>query len=665
MADHSSSWLSLAAGAVVLALTAPSLALLPNEAHGRASADPCPPVSCEGVSSCLQLCVKKARGEDCEAREGSPVKLRATCNPRREMSIGTTTDLAQISQNTANLDSLENEVAKKATKIAVADNADLIAQNALDIAAIDLTEDQKEVLSVLSVCEGDGDCPAGGDAWSERPAADRYKTLFIEGVNLQVVNGSGSTTCEGPPGFTCQDGPKAGQSCTASNASSDCGDGHECSEDSRACTGTGNVVVGYGHAPASSSTAVARFGSHNVVVGDGHSFSSYAGIVAHNTISAAGASVLAGSDNKATAQFALVGGGHGNQANGSQSAILGGRLNYAGGLCVSSSNGSSPERCNTPSDCCDAQQNAGGSCGEGQTSSPDCCPVSSCVGLGHGAVVAGGSGNQAIGENSWVGGGHLNSAYASGSGVAGGESNQAGVICSLESGGISGCTEFVTLGTASMVLAGSTNRAYGDYASIAGGSENTAGSEGAVVSGGALNSAMEDHATVTSGSHNEAHGVWSVVSGGSGNRAENDYAAVSGGRENVASGQFSSVSGGTDNHAQGEASAVSGGQENDALARLSAISGGSTNTVFSGSYQGSISGGASNHVGSAEALAPNAAVSGGISNSATGENASVTGGVGNTAGYQNSTVGGGASLVTNSVAEFVPMLPASNSNGGD
>lgn len=128
--------------------------------------------------------------------------------------------------------------------------------------------------------------------------------IVISGANLQVVDGSGTTT-----------GPT---------------------------NGLGNVIIGYNEAEPDRE----QTGSHNLVVGMQHEFTSFGGIVAgeDNTIVSRSASVLGGKNNisaedhativggslnLADGELSTVGGGFDNQASGAHSAVSGGCENMA------------------------------------------------------------------------------------------------------------------------------------------------------------------------------------------------------------------------------------------------------------------------------------------------------------------------------------------------
>lgn len=111
--------------------------------------------------------------------------------------------------------------------------------------------------------------------------------IIFSGVNVRIVNGSGST--EGK------------------------------------LNGLGNLIVGYNE-PRGEGHETLHSGSHNVIVGSKHNYSSYGGLVvgAANTISGKYSSVCGGQWNTATGEYSSVSGGHLNAAKGNYSCIRGG-----------------------------------------------------------------------------------------------------------------------------------------------------------------------------------------------------------------------------------------------------------------------------------------------------------------------------------------------------
>jgi hypothetical protein len=210
------------------------------------------------------------------------------------------------------LDALEADVADLE-----AANADLESENA------DLEADLAALATRVSTLEANEEAVEDGlvDLWNRVGALenvtddmsivtqDGERTVRFSGVNVQVVNGSGSTS--GTP------------------------------------NGSGNLIVGYN--AQRGGTAAERTGSHNLVVGDRHEYISYGGAVfgyensvwgpsnsvVGGTRNSAGlgsyATVSGGSSNSATGYYSSVSGGYGGSADGAYSSVSGGRQNLARG----------------------------------------------------------------------------------------------------------------------------------------------------------------------------------------------------------------------------------------------------------------------------------------------------------------------------------------------
>jgi hypothetical protein len=120
-------------------------------------------------------------------------------------------------------------------------------------------------------------------------------TIRFSGVNVQVVNGEGTT------------------------ASSN---------------GAGNLVIGYDeNTGAGRGLPGAQTGSHDLILGEEEEFTSYGGILAGNinAITAPFASVVGGEDNTASASFSSVSGGFFNSASGPYSQLSGSSDSSASG----------------------------------------------------------------------------------------------------------------------------------------------------------------------------------------------------------------------------------------------------------------------------------------------------------------------------------------------
>ena len=124
---------------------------------------------------------------------------------------------------------------------------------------------------------------------------DDGDTVRFTGVNVQIVNGTGSTG---------------------------------------SANSLGNLIVGYNEVSGfcdPSNTEVSRAGSHNVVIGYGNDYSGVYGLVVgyDNTIGGFGSTVTGGACNIASGNATSVSGGSGNIATDWLTSILGGTNNAA------------------------------------------------------------------------------------------------------------------------------------------------------------------------------------------------------------------------------------------------------------------------------------------------------------------------------------------------
>ena len=127
-------------------------------------------------------------------------------------------------------------------------------------------------------------------------------SVIIDGANLRITNGSGSTY--------------------------------------QTNNGLGNLIIGYdeyenGYTDSDGVLHLLdeKFGSHNFVIGAGHTYLGNSSIVAgrNNAILNQNASVLGGRVNSAYGESSIIIGGLHNKASGELSCILGGHLNFASG----------------------------------------------------------------------------------------------------------------------------------------------------------------------------------------------------------------------------------------------------------------------------------------------------------------------------------------------
>jgi hypothetical protein len=263
---------------------------------------------------------------------------------------------------------------------------------------------------------------------------DGKPTIQFSGANLQVVNGSGSETT---------------------------------------LNGEGNLVIGYNPFPGT------QTGSHNLLLAiGGQSDQSYGGIDVgfNNIINNASASVLGGTQNKASGIGATVTGGIGNNANGSDSWVGGGSGNQAGDQ----------------------------------------------------ASVSGGVHNIASNAGSSISGGYRNTSAGIDSSITGGEYNFALDASSSIAGGCDNLTGGGTPPSSTCDPSGNET--------VAGGWSNTSKGPESSVSGGALNVSSGSHTSVSGGGNNTATdgpgGGNAWVGGGASNIASNVDAAILGGVSN-------------------------------------------------------------------------------------------------------------------------------------
>lgn len=136
--------------------------------------------------------------------------------------------------------------------------------------------------------------------------------LTIKGVNVHIVDGSGSTD-----DFVFV------------------GTKH------KRLTGLGNLIIGYNGFRGGKRDV--RTGSRNLVLGDENNYSSYGGMVAGQTNSISGhyASVTGGLVNTASNSYAMVNGGQNNVASGYIASISGGFQNTASNNFATVNGGSS------------------------------------------------------------------------------------------------------------------------------------------------------------------------------------------------------------------------------------------------------------------------------------------------------------------------------------
>ncbi|MDH5632331.1 MAG: hypothetical protein OEZ10_04970 [Gammaproteobacteria bacterium] len=277
-------------------------------------------------------------------------------------------------------------------------------------------------------------------------------TVRFSGVNLQVVNGQGTTGTVNGVGNLI-----VGYDELDISGTSKCSLGTNPSNQAIVVTEGDCLAAGGIWATSHKS------GSHNLVLGLQNNYSQYGGLVsgARNTSNYRFASLLGGYTNMASGEYAVVTGGSDNSASGNRASVSGGQDNTANGGWSSVTGG----RLNL----------AGGGW----------------------ASITGGSNNvTSSGPANTVNGGQSNSASGQFAVVSGGTGNVASGIKAVVSGG-------------------NANRATGDHATASGGWLNRVSGNAAVASGGYANFATGANAVIGGGSGNTASHNASTVGGGS------------------------------------------------------------------------------------------------------------------------------------------------------
>lgn len=178
--------------------------------------------------------------------------------------------------------------------------------------------------------------------------------MYITGANLNIRNGSGSTS--GALGAPFNNQPN----------------------------GLGNLIIGYNEATGNPGQTHA--GSHNLVLGEKNTYTSIGGIVAgySNSITSPYATVTGGAYSTASGTWSSVSGGEGNMAIVQGAAVSGGLGGIAGGRWASVTGGSE----NTAS----AESSA-------------VCGGSANTASGLFSTVTGGTGNKVTAQSSSISGG--------------------------------------------------------------------------------------------------------------------------------------------------------------------------------------------------------------------------------------------------------------------
>lgn len=295
-------------------------------------------------------------------------------------------------------------------------------------------------------------------------------TIIFDSVNVQIVNGTGST--EGEPNATGNliigyNENSTTEVCSDSNAKS-----------ASDCTG----VWG----------ANQRNGSHNIILGEKHNYTSYAGLVAgySNNLLSRNSSIIGGTSNYVASYYSTVTGGSSNITTGISSSISGGRENIAQGYFSSVSGG--------------AQNSANGS------SSSITGGLRNRTVYGNSSV-SGGQENIAEGYHSSVSGGRNNKAIGDSASITAGRSNIAnGAYSSITGGGGDG----EATGGGSHTAVG--NQANGMYSTITGGASNEINNKGqwSSISGGVKGKVYGPTSHINGGLENFVKGEFNSISGG-------------------------------------------------------------------------------------------------------------------------------------------------------
>ncbi len=163
--------------------------------------------------------------------------------------------------------------------------------------------------------------------------ANGHPTAQFTGINVQVVNGKGSTNTANGLGNLI-----IGYNEPDTTGNSHCTIGYDVNTNTPVTDATScNTAKGQW------TTAGFKTGSHYLVMGWGNNYSRWGGIVAgvFSTSNFDYASVLGGFQNTASGPYSSVSGGYFNTASGAYSSVSGGTVNTASGQSSSVSGGDS------------------------------------------------------------------------------------------------------------------------------------------------------------------------------------------------------------------------------------------------------------------------------------------------------------------------------------
>lgn len=210
---------------------------------------------------------------------------------------------AVASQVNANFAAVEASVDDNAVDIAA-----LVATISAQAATIVNLESRLAAVEANSVLALDGALTRDTDSYG-------YARVLFNGVNVQIVDGSGATESTTGLGNLMigynESDPSQIEFCNSGTYSNQ-----------SACEANGGVWA-----------ANQRSGSHNLILGSANAFSRYGGLLTGrlNILSGTYAAVSGGLFNNARADFSAVSGGEHSQAIGLYSAVCGGSYNFAVG----------------------------------------------------------------------------------------------------------------------------------------------------------------------------------------------------------------------------------------------------------------------------------------------------------------------------------------------
>ncbi len=370
-----------------------------------------------------------------------------------------------------------------------------------------------------------------------------------------------------------------------------------------------------------------------------------------NTNGGANAMVL-GTNNIASGDYSIVGGGQYNRARGVYSVIAGG-----GGEILS----------DTSSAVGDFSTISGGARNLATGAASTIAGGYEQVASGGSAFIGGGNYNQATADGATISGGTFHQASGMWSTIAGGQNNRArGLRSTVGGGGGITADSNSTIGDYSVIAGGRRNRANGLSSTIAGGYSNIADGIYSSIGGGRSNSTFLDDATVGGGNHNVAGDYYATVSGGGYNFAYGQFSVIAGGggddstESNNATGNYSVIGGGYNNNAHGDASCIAGGYYHTASGNSATIGGGYRNT--STSFYTTVGGGTYN-----DATGQYATIGGGRYNDVAGNRSTVGGGNVNTitTGSDYSTIAGGGYNTVGDDYNFIGGGGGTNADSGN